>query len=76
MNVFRDADAVNGDDGAVLRDGAAAFAQGAHRANGHVVRNGEDSRKIGGGAQTLLHGGIGVGNGEIFGADQVFRMLC
>ena len=75
MNVFRDADAVNGDDGAVLRDGAAAFAQGAHRADGHVVRDGKHGGKIGGGAQTLLHGGVGVGNGEVFGADQVLRML-
>ena len=48
VDVFRNTDAVDGDDGAIAGDGAPAFAQGAHCADGHVICNGKYCRKVGG----------------------------
>ena len=60
MDVFRDGQPVDGDHGAVLRDAAARLVQRAHRADGHVVGDGEQRRKICARIERAARGVIGV----------------
>ena len=74
MDVLGDIDAVDGDDGAVLGNAAPALAQGAHRADRHIVRDGEDGGEVRRTLQPLAHGAAAAFHGEIVRADDVLLL--
>ena len=74
MDVLGDIDAVDGDDGAVLGNAAPALAQGAHRADRHIVRDGKDGGEVRRTLQPLAHGAAAAFHGEIVRAADVLLL--